>query len=135
MNDEWIFAALLLVFLLLPVASYYFYFYPRAANRYEYIALKRFRDFLSSLDSQEDQYSYYTEGHLIWSETHIPEIMSSLARAVRPYVHGIGWGAAPAEFTLHVIEPHKRVYILYRNVDSFDWSSIPHYEKYIGEKN
>jgi hypothetical protein len=127
--------AVIIAAVLAVYGGYYFYLYPKLANRFEYIALNKFKDFLSDLQSPYDAYSYFTDSHLIWSESNVPEILQLLHKHCRKGAPEIGAAAGPARFLLYVDECKKRVYIVFTEEQSFDWESFPHYDEYISGKN
>lgn len=115
--------------------SYYFYFYPKLANKFEYDGLARFKEYLTELRSPYSDYTYFTDGHITWSETSISEIIEQIRRSCRPFAPEIGFAAASAKFLLHSDEDRKRVYIVFTSAKTFDWASIPHFEEYLGGPN
>jgi hypothetical protein len=128
--------AFIIALVLAVYGGYYFYLYPKLANRFEYIALNKFKGFLSQLKSPYDTYSYFTDSHLIWSETNIPEILQLIHKHCRKHAPEVGVAAGPARFLLYVDELKKRVYIVFTEAKSFDWENFPHYDEYIsGKKN
>ena len=121
-----IFATVLLIY-----GGYYLYFYPKLASSFEHAALTRFMKFLQNLQFPYDEYSYFTDSHLVWSETDIPRILQLIHKSCRKNAPEIGVAAGPSQFLLHADESKKHVYIVFTNAKSFDWGSIPHYDKYI----
>jgi hypothetical protein len=111
--------------------GYYLYFYPRLANRFEYTALRKFKEFLGELQSPYNEYCYFNDSHLIWSETNIQEILQLIRRHCRRIAPEVGVAATPAQFLLYVNESKKCVYIVFTDAKTFDWQSVPHYEEYI----
>ena len=115
--------------------SYYFYFYPKLASKFEFDGLRRFQKYLADLEFPYQDYTYYTDSHLIWSETNIPEIIEMVRKSCRPFAPEVGFAAAPSRFLLHSDENRKYVYIVFTRDKTFDWDSIPHYDKYTGGQN
>jgi len=90
-----------------------------------------FKAFLNNLNSPYDEYSYFTDSHLTWSETDISGILKLIHKSCRRHAPEIGVAATPAQFLLHADESRKYVYIVFTNAKTFDWGSIPHYNQYI----
>lgn len=124
-------SAAIVAMLLLVYGGYYFYLYPKLACRFEYAALSRFQVFLKNLKSPYNEYSYFTDSHLVWTETDIPGILQLIHKGCRVHAPEIGVAATPARFLLHEDESKKCVYIVFTRAKTFDWGSIPHYEEHI----
>ena len=131
MNLEDIAVGVTIVLLVLALyGGYYLYLYPKFSNRFEYFALSKFKEFLAKLQSPYHEYSYFTDGHIIWSETDISEILNLIHKNCRGHAPEVGIAAKPAQFLLHADESNKRVYIVFTRAKSFDWQSVPHYDEY-----
>ena len=93
--------------------------------------ISRFHRFLKSLQDPQEEYQYFTLGHIIWSETFISEIEQLIRADSSALVPGVGPRPNIPRFLLHVNEATKRVYFVQTTDPSFDWDSVPHYEDYV----
>ena len=87
--------------------------------------------FLDSLQGCQEEYQYFSLGHIIWSETSVSEIERMIRADSSALVPGVGPRPNIPSFLLHVDEDEKHVYFVMTTEPSFDWSSVPHYEQYV----
>lgn len=100
------------------------------------LGIRKFHTFLSSLKDPCEEYKYFTEGHLIWSETSIAAIeMRIRENTSSQYSINSNVMLHPRAFLFNVDEFSKRVYFVTTTEASFDWDSVSHYEEYIAPVN
>ena len=131
--------SILIIFVLIYVARMYRRNFNRRRQQYEADGLLKLKSFLDSLESKNTAYSFFTLGHIIWSEIDMPDVIQMIEDAcVRTSINPGGFTAdvpVKPRFLLHCNESSKRVYIVVTEKESFAWESVPHYEEYVGAAN
>ena len=103
---------------------------PALFRPFENYGIRKFHRFLASLESHNQDYTYYTTGHLVWSATSIEEIERDIKKLC-VYVLFSPASPQPPRFILEVRESSKRVYFVPTSDPDFDWEAIAHYEDYV----
>ena len=128
--------SILIIFVLIYFARMSRRNFNRRRQQYEAYGLLKLKSFLDSLESKNTEYSFFTLGHIIWSEIDMPKVIRMIeSDCIRTAsVPGGFYADIPVKpkFLLHCNESSKRVYIVVTEKESFDWESVPHYEEYIG---